>query len=116
MRTSTITLATLLAIGRLAAQPTPAVDTPEPAEIHGTVRSITGEPIPRATVRIRTVVRASLTSDLPSAVTGEAGDFILTNLPPGNYIVSASRPGYLTQSYGVDRPQQAPRRGPVQHP
>ena len=95
-------IAPLLALATLSAQPNPADEPPEPAEIHGTVHSITGEPIARATVRIPLARLGA--APPPPVSTDPSGNFVIGNLAPGTYSVTAERPGYLPQAYGARAP------------
>ncbi len=105
MRSLTIALNLLLVWATLSAQPTPVTDSeaPQTAEIRGTVHSITGEPIPRAIVRVRPtrIVANPGAAPLPTVSTDDEGNFAILNLAPGTYTLTAERPGYLTQPYGT---------------
>jgi hypothetical protein len=62
-----------------------------------------GRPIKRA--RVFATAR-----ELPGGrgvLTDDTGVFDITDLPAGQYTISASKPGFLTLSYGQRRPQQA---------
>jgi hypothetical protein len=70
------------------------------AQIRGVIRSTSDDrPLTRA--------RVSVISDaLPEprvAISGADGRYAITDLPPGSYIVSATRSGYAPQTYGQGR-------------
>ena len=84
-------------------------EPPKKARIEGSVVSLTGEPVPRAQLRLtgtsNTVdatpagpVNVSTTSD-------DAGKFAFENIEPGrNYQLNAQRPGYVNTRYGARSP------------
>lgn len=74
------------------------------AVLAGAVVSDDGKPVRRAAVRLAG-------SELPGGrigVTDDAGRFTFTRLPAGSFVVSASRPGYVTTYYGSKRPGRGP--------
>ncbi len=92
-------------------------EPPKTAHLEGLVQSTTGEPIPRATIRLQgtpdpaAAVAAATGGVRPSTftvTTGDDGAFTLENIPPGrNYRLSAQRPGYVNAQYGSRGPNTA---------
>jgi protocatechuate 3,4-dioxygenase beta subunit len=58
--------------------------------LSGKVKSVSGSPIPNVRVSVKSLANGNAFS----AITGEDGSYTLTNLPPGNYAVSASASGF----------------------
>ncbi|MEI6669141.1 MAG: carboxypeptidase regulatory-like domain-containing protein [Acidobacteriota bacterium] len=95
-----------------------AAGQPPPTSPPGTsVRSAAPAPAAGGTIRGRVTVagssrpirrvRIGLTgssSNQPGTVTDALGTFELTEVPPGNYTITASRTGYVTRQYGQRRP------------
>jgi Carboxypeptidase regulatory-like domain len=75
--------------------------------LSGTVKSVSGSPIPNVRVSVKNLASGNSFS----AVTGEDGSYKLANLSPGNYEVFASAPGFATVRTSVamnaDRDQVA---------
>jgi hypothetical protein len=63
------------------------------ASIIGTVRDVTGGVIPKAKVKAKIVA----TNQVREVDTGPDGDYILTNLPIGDYEVTVSATGFRTE-------------------
>lgn len=61
----------------------------------------TGEPVPRATVRVVFVIDGGL--QLRSVVASDSGTFAIPDVPPGRHVVSALRLGYAP----AERPVEA---------
>lgn len=92
---------------------TPAPVETEKATLEGTViHALTGEPLRRAYVTLR--VRAGRASGGRRAGAGMAGPagttstdasgrFVLANVEPGQYVLSAERNGFLRAEYGATR-------------
>ncbi len=83
-----------------AAQPTP------PAAAAGSIAgSLTsadqGRPVRRATVK---VTRSQPTATTRTAMTDAEGRFFIDGLPPGEYRLTASKPGFLESVFGARRP------------
>ncbi len=72
------------------------------ATITGVVVSTESAPQPIAGAVV--TITGGASGQLLSAITDEAGRFVLTNLTPGRYSVSASKPAYVPMAYGATRP------------
>jgi uncharacterized protein (DUF2141 family) len=71
------------------------------ASIAGTVvNDVTGKPVRRVTIRL-TGGDAGLRL---TAVTGDDGRFVFTDLPANRYTINASRPSFVATAYGARRP------------
>jgi hypothetical protein len=80
-----------------AQAPAPTASSAGLYRIAGTVvNSITGEPIPRATVSFSDV---ETRRTVATSATGKDGHFALEGLPAGKYDFTAAKRGYLTASY-----------------
>jgi protocatechuate 3,4-dioxygenase beta subunit len=95
----------LLAAGCFAQVQPPAVSNASgtkvdaKAEISGqVVDSGTGQPLKKAWVTARQAERGGRSGS--TAVTDAEGRFLLKDLDPGRYVLSAQRNGYVNQSYG----------------
>ena len=84
------------------------------ARVEGSVRTLAGAPVTRATIQLvntaiatRPAMRISGvdgTSSLAgyTAIADDQGKFVVDNVPPGrNYRLSATRPGFVTGFYGT---------------
>ena len=72
-----------------------------PATVHGrVVDAVTGQPLVRATVQLLGVSAPRGTSYVLSRDTAADGSFSFSNVPPGDYMIEASRGGYVTNTYG----------------
>ena len=70
------------------------------AVIAGTLTTDRGEPVRKGTVRV-----ASTSPRLARTATSDGeGRFAITELPPGDYTLSALRPGFLEMVYGAQQP------------
>ncbi len=85
-----------------------AVAAPEPVDpkklckIEGrTLSAVTGEPVPRAGV---TLMGSGQNAAARSARSDNNGSFLLENVPPGTYRLTAERVGFLRQGYGARTP------------
>jgi 5-hydroxyisourate hydrolase-like protein (transthyretin family) len=89
------------AVWLIAARPTRAQGDAASAAIAGRVLDAsTGSPVRNARVRVTsTKLRETATAD-----SDENGRFELTALSAGNYVVTATKPGYLGGAYGQPRP------------
>ena len=98
---------------QVAAQaPTPPQAPPEKASIAGSVlRADSGEPLARSEIRLTRVspeegvgnfimYDGQENQGLPKVQTGIDGKFLLKDLEPGQYRMSASRNGYAEQTFG----------------
>ena len=70
------------------------------------VNSITGEPVRKATVVLRSMDRGGAGY---SAVSDATGRFVIMGLNPGKYHLSAERVGFARQEFGAKRPNRAGR-------
>ncbi len=78
-------------------------DSPKKARLEGSVVSLTGEAIPRATVRLQggTIQPGQPATGL-TATADDAGKFVFADISPGtNYQLSVQRPGYIPARYGA---------------
>lgn len=100
MRLPTLLMFVALAAAQQASEP------PKQARIEGSVVSVTGEPVPRAQVRLvgapslqnGQVVQASNFT----ATTDDAGKFAIEEIEPGSaYQLTAQRPGFVNARYGA---------------
>ena len=75
------------------------------AIIRGTILNSDGRPLRRAQISLsgEPLQQAKTTS------TDSQGRYELTGLPPGRFTLTATRPGYLSLSYGQSRPGEASR-------
>lgn len=67
----------------------------------------TGRPLARARV---TATAPELSDGSLSTLTDPAGAYVLADLPPGTYFVTAGKSGFLSMAHGAQRPQRAGRR------
>lgn len=98
-----------------SAQPQGVPQTSGPgARIEGTVRSITGEPIPRATLTLRLPPPKGNenAAGRPRAVmvtADDQGQYVFPNLPPGDpYQLTARHAGYIPSALGGDKDSDTP--------
>jgi hypothetical protein len=99
MRGAVLTCGFLLVVCLAAAQPQ------ERCTVEGQVlKAGTGEPLKKARVVLRNVDERDV---VYSTSTVESGRFVVTNVRPGRYRLSAERNGYLRVNYGQRRPNQA---------
>src|SRR5262245_31655130 len=72
-----------------------------PATVRGTIRAASGQPVGSATVELKRVDGTPPQSY--STTTAGDGTFLVPNVRPGEYRVSASAGGYLRTEYGQRR-------------
>jgi hypothetical protein len=73
------------------------------ALVSGTItHRISGQPVRRVTV----VLSNNDRNLRLAAVTDETGKFAFAELPDGRYLLSASRPGFVSVTYGATRPER----------
>jgi protocatechuate 3,4-dioxygenase beta subunit len=96
-----------------AAPQAPAADSsvavpPKKIHVEGTVLSLAGEPLKKATVRLVAIdmpavmaVGAPMAQSIFSATTDDAGKFAIEDPPPGHYTLSASKTGFIMSLYGA---------------
>ena len=88
----------LLCVVLLSGFPAGAQQTPGRQSIDGVVvDNATGQPISRATITLRPAVSAPIE-------TGSDGHFRIESIPAGEYVVTISKDGYMTQSSTYIRP------------
>lgn len=87
-------------------QPGQPAEAPKRARIEGTVVSVAGPPVPRATVRLTSPTRVE--NGVPtqgsaySATTGDDGKFVIEDIDPGrNFQLIAQRTGFVNGRYGA---------------
>jgi len=68
------------------------------------VRAATGEPLKKA--RITLVGQAEKRPHALVAISDASGHFSIEKVPPGRYSMDVERVGYVSQSYGQDRPDK----------
>ena len=88
----------------LPAQPTPdstAHAAARTARLEGQVLSQAGEPLRKATVRLKPYYADRSSNISYTDITDGAGKFVLEEVLPGRYTLSAERTGFLTQNYGA---------------
>jgi protocatechuate 3,4-dioxygenase beta subunit len=72
----------------------------QPASIRGQVNSITGDPIRKAEVTLRIVESRPGPGSVRVSTSDPSGIFIFNDVPPGKYIISAQRNGFVSQNRG----------------
>jgi protocatechuate 3,4-dioxygenase beta subunit len=90
------------------------------ASLAGHVLSVeTGRPVARARVSISLQLPNSRDGAAPqggaafATLTDHAGAFIITDLPAGEYTLTAAKTSYLSMAYGARQPQRPGKRIPV---
>jgi hypothetical protein len=84
----------------------PANPEPSTGSIRGRIVSAdTGKPLGRVRVRVTPDGQRGFTRPV-TANTNSRGEFEVKDLPPGSYVVSGTRAGYITIQYGQRRPQE----------
>ena len=73
---------------------TPLLAQYDSAQINGTVRDQSGALIPSATVQVRN----RDTGLVRQTITNSAGIYVLSQIPPGPYAITASSPGFSSAS------------------
>ena len=100
----------LLTACSLACAQTPASDPNRKVIIEGRVVKLSGEPLPKATLHLRSATAAptaGFTALAPSSyvVTSDSnGQFVFDDVDPGRYVLLAERTGYLQQWFGARGP------------
>jgi protocatechuate 3,4-dioxygenase beta subunit len=69
-----------------------------PATIRGQVTSVTGDPIRKADVTLRSIDARPGQGNVVMTTSDPAGLFIFSNVQPGKYIVTAQRNGFVSQN------------------
>jgi hypothetical protein len=100
------------AAGMLAATLVAAGQPPaDKCRVEGTVRnSVTGQPVRKARL---TFVPANGGEPMVGA-TDSQGHYALANVPPGTYILTAARNGYMGQIYGAKKPGEERKGEPLE--
>lgn len=79
-----------------------AASEPPKTRISGRILTVSGAPIPRASVEIRTTMPTGV-QDLRNSTRVNAddeGNFAADGVPPGTYYVIAQKPGFVNEYYG----------------
>lgn len=105
MRFFLVLLLAALAHGQVSQQAQPS-EPVKKARIEGSVVSLAGGPIPRATIRLSSPARIQDGVASPgaaySATSDDAGKFVIEDIDPGgNFQLSAQRTGYVNARYGA---------------
>src|SRR6266852_917458 len=79
-----------------APPPAPVYKPEELCSVAGQVTSMNGEPLRKAEVTLRKMERPGGTY---VATSGAGGNFVINNIEPGKYRLSADRNGFVPQSY-----------------
>jgi hypothetical protein len=86
--------------------------TVQPARIEGQIVSATtGEPLKKASVRLNPNFQPTPNGPTPTAyaiATEADGKFVFNDISPGTYTLSATRTGFVAQSYGSRTPGMNP--------
>jgi hypothetical protein len=89
-----------------------AQTTAQPARIEGQIVSATtGEPLKKASVRLNPNFQPTPNGPTPTAyaiATEADGKFVFNDISPGTYTLSATRTGFVAQSYGSRTPGMNP--------
>jgi uncharacterized protein (DUF2141 family) len=99
-----VTIAAMAAVSLQAQRPAPA--TPGTAALAVTV--MTDEADPRPLRRALVSLQAGILGVPRTAVTDDEGRAAFTELPAGNYTLSATKPGYVRAFYGSRTPGMGP--------
>jgi Carboxypeptidase regulatory-like domain len=94
----------ILLCASLSAQPAPASAAnavARTAHLEGQVLSQAGEPLRKATVRLKPYYADRSSNISYTDITDGAGKIVLEEVLPGRYTLSAERTGFLTQKYGA---------------
>lgn len=100
-------IAAMIIVACVGAGAQPEIPKPaeKPASIHGRViASDDGRPLVRA--RIALLSATATGRPIMTTSTNAQGNYQLSDVPPGSYFVSASRPGYIELQYGQRRAGQ----------
>jgi beta-lactamase regulating signal transducer with metallopeptidase domain len=90
--------------------PSPSLDEQQnkkQARVEGTVISVSGAPLKKAKVSLRLPATGAPVSEGPttfSELTDDSGKFVIDDLPPGSYTLTAARAGFVTGTYGAAAP------------
>src|SRR5437773_1013524 len=96
--------AAVVTLGQVSTAPPAAAPNPdkpkEKSKVEGRVISLaTGEPVRKATLRMRGVVTTAITNsaDVPNytSTTDNEGKFLFEDIEPGRYMLSAERAGFV---------------------
>jgi protocatechuate 3,4-dioxygenase beta subunit len=86
-------LAGALVLGGQSRPPSPLIE--------GNVFSVSGEPVRKATVRLEGTGEHGIAPARYSRVTDDEGNFVFEDVTPDSYLLSAEKPGFLTQRFGA---------------
>jgi beta-lactamase regulating signal transducer with metallopeptidase domain len=94
-----------------AAPQTPVADSsvaapPKKIHVEGTILSLGGEPLKKATVRLMATEQLMTANGSPAqpvftVTTDDAGKFAIEDPAPGHYTLAANKTGYIAGSYGA---------------
>lgn len=90
-----------------AAQNTPSTAAPansnqESSRVEGTIVSLNGELVRKATVRLQGIGGQPGQPPISySETTDSGGNFVFDDVAPGRYLLSAEKPGFVTTRYGA---------------
>ncbi len=79
---------------------TPVSSEQDQIHVSGTVVGGAHEPLKKATVRLEVIVSSGQAAAY-SETTDETGKFVIDNIAPGNYRMSAAKTGFVTAQYGA---------------
>lgn len=100
-------LAVLFGASFAAAQNTPSTAAPansgqESSRVEGTILSLKGDLVRKATVRLQGVGGQLGQPPISySETTDSGGNFVFDDVAPGRYMLSAEKPGFVTTRYGA---------------
>lgn len=72
--------------------------SPDPGSLTGTVTANGGTPVPGSVINVRTAAGGAV---IATVITDQNGTYLVSNLAPGTYFVSASAQDFQTQTQGV---------------
>ena len=74
----------------------------KPARVEGTIQSLNGDPVRKATVRLQGGAAQPGQPATSYVETADgAGKFLFDNVSPGRYTLTAEKPGFITTRYGA---------------
>jgi protocatechuate 3,4-dioxygenase beta subunit len=94
----------LVAVAQNASAPAATADSGQKIRLEGTILSVNGDMVRKATVRLQGTSSQSGQPAQPTSyidTTDSAGKFLFDAVPPGRYTLSAEKPGFVTARYGA---------------